>query len=421
MFGLRTSLGNLFFGKPDILYADDSGVENGNTIQNETKKEEVATTEEMNDFEFNTSFLKFENEEKNKIYSPLSIKYALKMLNEGASGNTKAEIDKVVGNLSLTKYNNIPEVLSLANSIFIRDTFSESVKENFVNNLSQKYNAELKYDSFENADNANKWIDEKTFGIIKNVVSNEIVQDPECEMLLINALAIDMKWQRQFDFIDTYGKEFYLADGTTMDATTMTRENVGDEVSYYVGKDVTALKMDFQEYEDTNLEFLAIMPKEDLKGYIQNITEDDLKDIEENLKKPSGSNKKVNIEIPKFEFDYDLNLKEDLINLGIEDAFNKNADFSNISEKKLYIGAAIHKANIEFSEKGTKAAAVTVLAMLTDALMPAESKPIVVSIDHPFLYLIKDKETGEVWFVGTVYEPNSWEDEVKEYRDYNGI
>ena len=89
------------------------------------------------------------------------------MLNEGADGNTKVQIQNLIGDIELTSYNNINNVLSLANGIYIRDTYTEFVKENYIDTLSQKYNAEINYDSFNNADNINNWIEHKTLGIIK--------------------------------------------------------------------------------------------------------------------------------------------------------------------------------------------------------------------------------------------------------------
>ncbi len=96
-----------------------------------------------------------ENKKENMIYSPLSIRYALQMLNEGANGNTKSQIEKVIGNTNLRKYDNINDVLSLANALYIRDTYSQYVKDEYKNKLLNNYNAEIKYDAFKSADNIN--------------------------------------------------------------------------------------------------------------------------------------------------------------------------------------------------------------------------------------------------------------------------
>ena len=84
--------------------------------------------------------------------------------------------------------------------------------------------------------------------------------------------------------------------------------------------------------------------------------------------------------------------------------------------KNLYVSDALHKANIDFSEKGVKAAAVTVFAVMEATAMMEPKQPIEVKIDKPFVFLIRDKETKEIWFVGTVYEPNPWDKDKAEYE-----
>lgn len=366
--------------------------------------------------EFPLKFLQLENNAENMIYSPLSIKYALKMLNEGTNGNTKIQIENVIGTSDLTKYENIDEVLSLANGIYVRDNYASYVKEEYKKTLNEKYNAEINYDSFSNARNINKWIEKKTLGIIKNIVKDSVVQNPNTEMFLINALAIDMEWSEPFDFSDTYGKEFYLDNSNKVIATMMKQNTKSDSVSYLKDKDVTALTMDLKQYNDTQLEFIAIMPKNDLPDYIEEFTIDELNNIRNKSILASDTKYGVDVSIPKFSFDYNLNLNSNLIKLGITDAFDDSlADFSNMSNRKLYVGGALHKADIDFTEKGIKAAAVTVITMLDNAFMPNPTKPEEVKIDRPFLYVIRDKNTSEIWFVGTVYEPNLWEEDKVNY------
>ena len=379
-------------------------------VGNESDKQQVVQSD------FSMKFLKLENDKQNMIYSPLSIKYALKMLNEGANGNTKTQIENVIGELDLTKYNNIDKVLSLANGVYIRDTYAKYVKEDYKKILTEKYNAEINYDSFNNANNINSWIENKTLGIIKNMLRDETVQNPDNEMILVNALAIDMEWEDSFDSKDTRGADFYLEDGSSMNATTMHLETSSDSVSYYKDKGITALTMDLKEYNNTQLEFVAIMPEGNLSDYVETFSIDEFDNIIEKSKLASKTKNGVDISIPRFSFDYDLKLKNNLIKLGITDAFDSGlADFSNISNTGLYVSDALHKANIDFTEKGIKAAAVTVIYM-TDGIVLVEDKPIEINIDKPFLYVIRDKNTEEIWFVGTVYEPNSWEDDKANYQ-----
>ena len=141
----------------------------------------------------------------------------------------------------------------------------------------------------------------------------------------------------------------------------------------------------------------------------------DLKNITDNLILASSTENGLDVTIPKFSLDYELNLEGDLKELGITDAFKiGKADFSNMSskDKTLHVGGAIHKTNIDFAEKGITAAAATVVYMEgKGAIFVEKPTPIYVDINRPFMYLIKDKKTDEIWFVGTLYEPDHSEDD----------
>jgi len=366
----------------------------------------------FSDFDF--AFLKLENKIKNMIYSPLSIRYALNMLQEGAKGNTYTEINHLIGNSTLPTYSNIDGKLSMANALFIMDDFYEDVLDSYIKVLKEKYESEVKRDEFKNANSINEWIKEKTLGIIKDMVKDKEVQSSV--IVLINALAIEMNWQIQFNYDSTYGRTFYKADGEEMLATTMTNTRVvSDQVGYSIDEDLTVLSMNLSPYEDKQLEFMAIMPKEDLKGFVENVTKDTIESIDEHLILSSELRSGVNIHIPKFKFSYDLGLKDDLMELGIHDAFDKvKADFTKMAipsnpDEKILVSNALHKADIDFTEKGVKAAAVTMVIMTkpTAATRPILASPVDVIIDRPFLFMIRDKVTKDIWFTGTVYEHNS--------------
>jgi len=372
------------------------------------------------------SFLKMENNKKNMLYSPLSIEYALNMLQEGALNNTYDEINRVIGNRKLPKYTSIDKVLSLANGLFISNQYYEYVKAEYINALKEEYEAEVKQDEFKNAQNANQWIEDKTLGIIKNMLSDNLVQDPDLLMLIINALAIDMEWESQFSDNSTHGDTFYLDSGKEMEATMMFKKEVSSKsIAYYTNDDITVLSMDLKDYNGTQFEFMAIMPKENLSTYVENVTKEQISEIDKNLKLSFDAPDGVNVKIPKFKFSYDLKLKEDLKNLGIKDAFDKDiANFSNMVDLKklkekingnVFVSDALHKADIEFTEKGVKAAAVTVMAMSVATAMPQPKNPIIITIDKPFMFVIRDKTTKDIWFTGTVYEPNSWENDKESY------
>lgn len=359
--------------------------------------------------------LKLEANDENLVYSPLSIKYALSMLKEGANGKTKEEIDNLIKDLGLTKYENIDKVLSLANSAFIRDIYKDSIKEEYTTALRDKYNAEVIYDEFKNAENVNKWIEEKTFNIIKNMLRDDQVSDFDVKMLLINALAIDLQWQNEFNSESTTSRPFKKSNNEEIDVAMM--HKTSETNMFYQDEKYSILSMPFRDYNGTNLEFISIMPNEE--NLKEMITNDNMNTTITNLldKLHTPVNQELSISIPRFDFEYKTSLKEDLIKMGIKKAFELDADFTNISDTGLYVSDVLHKANIRCSEKGVRAAAATVIIMKDNAVyVPEQKEKIYLNFNKPFMFVIRDTNTKEVWFVGTVYEPLLWEN-VK--GDYN--
>lgn len=449
--------------------------------------------------EFDLYFLKLENEMKNKVYSPLSIKYALSMLNEGANGETKQQISSIIGDYKAKKYPNNNN-MSFANALFIKDNYQNMIKDEYKSALYTKYNAEIFYDSFQTPDTVNNWISNKTFQLIPNMFSNISEKD----FLLVNALAIDMEWNKKIqaemdgyhvhydhekytylilplvlsdyhglDFKDvayktksaqigasvnkydivkilgedniraTVGKEYekWLAEGACgnpdaePDTDTYLNQYIDElnsgyqqissstDFSFYSDDDVKVFAKELKEYDGTTLEYIGIMPKKDtLDHYIKNVKASDInalinkiKPIElENFKE--GVITKVTGFIPMFQFDYSLNLTEDLNKLGITNVFDKSkADLSNLSSDFAFINDASHKANIEFSNDGIKAGAATILGgggasgCQFEYLYDVPVEEINLTFDNPYMFFIMDKDTKEVWFTGTVYEPMKFE------------
>lgn len=490
----------------------------GDTEVTDTKKAFKYALKSNSLEDFDLRFLQLENERKNKIYSPLSIKYALAMLNEGTEGESKEQISNLIGDYKPNKYVNSAN-MSLANALFIRDTYKNSVKENFVNNLKTKYNADVEYDSFTSAKKMNSWISDKTLELIKDMIDDSSVSD--LNFALINAVAIDMDWKDKFlvhDNYDNYMNADYqhekyswmapqnllssnfegvknrisgmgiIASVNNYDIVNTLgedniRKTVGDafrkylnedpdgNASYYLeGKNIeTAVKeyldeyikeinnnykmvnkntdfyvyqdekvksfaKDLKEYNGTTLQYVAIMPEENLDKYISNITAEEINKIIGNLK---DINKRENFKegvitqvvgyIPKFKFDYDLNLIKDLNDMGVKDIFDENkANLKGITDEKAYINQAKHKANIELTQDGIKAAAATFIGgagagEMFDYLYDVPVEKIDLTFDKPYMFVIRNKGTGEVWFAGTVYEPLSLEDEVETKNEDGGV
>ena len=458
---------------------------------------------------FDLKFMQLENKEKNIVYSPLSIKYALAMLSEGAKGETKKQIDNIIGAYKAKSYPNNKH-MSFANAMFIRNSFQKAVKEEYTKTLKDKYNAEVILDSFESPKNINNWVSNKTFKLI-----NELVDDvSQNNFFLINALAIDMNWKNRIqysiadlpegmgqmnysvtylhedysDYIEMIEDERYPSmkfNGTDdvksvqvaasfnhydiikdkgednirktvkADYEKYLKENPSQKevcpgVDEYLNEFVKEIKTnykqadistdfyisdnenekifakDLQTYDGMTLQYIGIMPKKDkLTDYIKNTDADKLTKVIDTMKEVKYENFKedvitqINGNIPLFKYDYELKLDQDLKTLGIKNIFDINkSDLSNmISGEKQSIDKTIHKADIEFSNDGIKAAAVTAIAGLGgtsecsyDYNFKVPVEKIDITFDKPYLYIIRDKDSGEVWFMGSVYEPTKCEE-----------
>ena len=385
---------------------------NGSEINNKVEEQETNNNSEANLSDMDFAFMKLENNKKNMIYSPLSIKYGLSMLDEGAAGNTKTEIENLLKDVKLTKYENIENVLTLANGLFIKDTYTNT-SEDFKTTLNEKYKAELIIDSFESNENVNKWVENNTFGRIKDLISEDITNDPNLAMILINALAIDMEWE--YEMGDVYPSVFTLEDGTEMDnVATMSLKGSYEDVKYLKDDSLLAVELPLKETENGN-KFSAILiePQEKaLSEYVENFDNSSFEKILSNLKGLDSLKNGGNVIAPLFKYDYSLNFKADLQKLGINDAFTREANFSKMTadgSEELYVSAAIHKADIDFSNKGITAAAATAFVMSLKSAAPIErEEPEILRFDKPFMYVIKD-ENNNVWFTGTMYVPEEYD------------
>lgn len=489
----------LYYGYVYLQNKDKNN--NGSTIENDVKEVKTAYQLSGNGLEdFDLAFLRLENAEKNKLYSPLSIKYTLAMLSEGADGVTKKQIDSVIGKYHSNKYTN-SQNMSFANGMFVRDTYKDSIVNGYTDNLVNKYNAEVVYDSFINVSNINKWVSDRTFNLIDNMFDSSVL---DSNFILVNALAIDMNWVNLIQstvrpWIVSYQHEDYATsvesiqediyptlefndkDGNKIKAKsvkigasinnydivkTLGEDNIRKEISdkyqawldegnscgvdesakdvnafvdeyiselktgygqyssstdfmLYNDNDVKAFAKDLKTYNGVTLQYIGIMPKNtSLKNYVDGLKSTDVTRIISSLKTIEPSNfeqgkiTKIVGNIPLFKFDYELKLKEDLETIGIKDVFDADkADLSKMTSQKAYIGAAVHKADIEFSNEGIKAAAATGAAGYGatscgfEYLYPVPVEVIDLNFDNPYLFLIRDKDTGEVWFTGTVYSP----------------
>ena len=160
---------------------------------------------------------------------------------------------------------------------------------------------------------------------------------------------------------------------------------------------------------------------EELSAFIKNVDASKLTDYINKLKPAKGSsfkqdvNTKITGYIPMFKYEYNLNLKDDLKQLGVTDIFDlETAKLGKIIDKPVFINKALHKANIDFNDKGIKASATSLGGGAGNTNGPCyyeEKVPyeeIDISFNKPYMYIVRDKSTGEVWFTGSVYQPLKW-------------
>lgn len=448
--------------------------------------------------DFDLYFMQLENNNKNMIYSPLSIKYALELLNEGADGDTKEQITNILGSYTNKKYSN-NQNMSFANALFVRNDFKDNINQSYIDTLKNTYNAEVVYDDFKTPKKINNWVSNKTYNLINNLYDNINDQD----FILANALGIDMEWVKKIqadNYEDSYTVSFdhenfnmyvgsldeadyselafknlnYKAKATKFGAVInkydiiselgeanirktvnqayqkwlTSDEYCGDEFDntfdiekyiaelkdnyehissstdfeFYTDDDIKVFAKDLKTYNGTTLQYIGIMPTTNsLSDYIKNTNAENLNTLIGNLKSIKLANFKDGVitritgYVPMFKFDYQLDLVKDLNTLGITDVFDKEkANLSKLSSADVYINDARHQANIEFSNEGIKAGAATAMGgagsvgCWFDYRYDVPVEDIDLTFDKPYMFIIRDKNSGEVWFMGSVYEPTKF-------------
>lgn len=370
---------------------------------------------------FNIKLIKSTIKKENYLISPYSIEIALNMLKEGANGNTKDEIEKVLPNRKISDIS-IKNRLNIANSLFIKDKYKNTIKKDFKIALVDSYDSEILYDEFMTPDVINEWVNKKTDGMIKKII-NKI--DDNFVLGVANAIAVDVEWAKQFDCNDTTKEKFTKDNGKTINVEMMHNSYTTDSYKYLESKDAKGIIIPYKSYDSKigkidydngrNLEFIGILPNKSVEEYIKDLTEDGLNNLIKSASSAS-STYEIKLSLPRFKYEYSVdNFKDSLVKLGIKDAFDQyNADFSGIMKKSdmddnLYVGTAIHKTYIDLNEKGTKAAAVTFFGIDSYAALPQDKEIVNIEFNRPFVYMIRDTKTKEMLFFGAVYEPNLWD------------
>jgi len=368
--------------KEDTTKVDDANVE--------TKKESKP---------FQLTFLKQISKDsvgKNVTVSPLGIYTVLAITANGATRNTLAQMLSTLDEEDVESMNNtnkdIDKALSklssieLANAVF---TAFEPEKE-FLDAVRK---LKTKVETLTGADQVNEWCSTATHEKIPKIIDTLNADDL---MVLVNAIYFKGLWKKEFDANNTKKRKFKNLNKEEKETDFM---NMTDKLDYFENEEVQAISL---EYKKDNLKALVILPKKDadINTYISGLTTEKYDEIIKGLK-----NEKVILSLPKFECEFDADLKANLPDLGMVEPFTDQAEFAVMKkENDLSIKRVLHKAFIKVDEKGTEAGAATAVEMSRNILIDPNPLPEMI-VDHPFLFTIRsDKlpEGHDMLFVGKV-------------------
>ncbi|MBC6410840.1 MAG: serpin family protein [Ekhidna sp.] len=363
----------------------------------------------------NASFFDFElfktiesNETKdNFMVSPLSIFLALSMAYNGAEGDTKEAFDQVLRNdmpisvfnqdnqemVSRLSSNTTESGFAIANSMWIHETLS--VRDAFIRLNKDYYDSEVSSLDLRNPASVNvinKWVSDRTSGKVK-----DMLKEINGVMLLVNTVYFNMQWEGGgFEIEKTRQAVFYKADGSELDVDMMS----GEWSVPYLENDLFASIV--LPYQGDEFSMVLVLPQE---GKTVGDVVEDLAERDRNEWLEAFEDKVVYVEMPKFKMKYTQLLNEALIDMGLGIAFSGEftADFSGITgDRSLYISRVLHSTSIDVNETGTEAAASTVV----EFDMVSISYQRILSLNRPFLFMVKENKTGTFLFMGRVGAPS---------------
>jgi serpin B len=358
-------------------------------------------------------------EEGNLFYSPYSISAALAMTYAGARGDTEKQMaDTLQFYLSQSQlhpaFNSLAQELAsrgegakgkdgegfrlnIVNAIWGQKDYAFLVS--FLDTLAENYGAGLRILDFVNETEPsritiNDWVSDETEGRIKDLIPQGAISQMT-RLVLTNAIYFNAAWQYPFKEDTTSPGVFHLLNGDEVTVPMMEQQ---ESFSYAKGDNYQAVEL---PYDGRELSMVILLPNSgQFEAFEKAIEYQQVKDIMEDLER-----REVRLKMPKFEFDSSFSLKKTLSDMGMLVAFSADADFSGMTGKKdLFISDVIHKAFVSVDEAGTEAAAATAVIMELTA-MP--ETPVEVTLDRPFIFLIRDIETGTILFLGRVMNPGT--------------
>lgn len=377
--------------------------EDTSVINNERKdvaltRAEQTLVSQANGFAFR--LLKALPNDKSIMVSPISVVYTLGMLNNGATGETRAQINEVLGfggedanevntfcrklleeTLTLDKQTK----LTMANNIYVNRQYE--LLPGFVQKAKDYYKAEperLDFGDRNTLTTINRWASDHTEGIIREVL-DEI--DPTTVSYLLNAIYFKGMWSTPFKK-DQTKKEAFFGGKNLVEMM-----HVNHSFDYAESEDLQALRM---PYGNGAYSMTVLLPRKEksLKDVLQLMTAEEWAELTAAL-----SEAQVDVKYPKFETATDICLNDVLADLGMPRAFTSDAEFPDFCSVHTYIGHCKQVSHIKVDEEGTMAAAVTMADMVTEAYIPAERAEF--HAVRPFIYIISEKSTGAIFFIGS--------------------
>ena len=369
----------------------------------------------LNNFSINLFKEINHNEDKGIVISPLSVSYALLMVNKGASNNTSdnilstlnIKIDDINKYYSLIqKYSNnlSKRNLSIGNAIWIQKDECYLPNANYISFIDSVFKGQAFYVDFSNnalkiIKNINNWAFKSTNGMIDDIVSENDIKRTTVQALL-NTVYFKASWLTPFDITETKLDYFNIDTNNKKEVYMMNKRN---RYPYYSNADFQLLEL---EYSDNNISMLIFLPNDnDLNFLVENLDASKLKESIDSLKVSPGT-----VSIPMFKIESSYSLKKHLKSMGMDIPFSPNlASFDGFwdynencfeSNPKHYIDLINHKANIDLDENGVEVAAATVVTMNRITSISPFIEPFNFKANKPFLYLIYDKEYENIIFIG---------------------
>ena len=384
----------------------DDSENNVSPEENERKSVSLTRSEQElvtanNDFAFN--LFRVADAQNSTILSPISITYALGMLNNGAAGETQAQINKVLGfgetgaeginafcKKMLTEAPNLDKSTKvlISNTIYMNKGYE--LKPLFVSKANDCYHAEPETRNFADGktlDVINQWASDHTEKMIEKVLDKDSF-DPSAISYLLNAIYFKGVWSQKFDKENTRDEAFKMETGEEKQLPIMHQEQ---EFYYAEDDDCQVLRL---PYGNKAYSMTILLPKEGKT--VRDLVKTLNKDTWERYQQIGSAI--VDVKLPRFESNTDLTLDKIMATLGMPNAFNPNlAEFPEFCNVPTYIDMMKQVARIKVNEEGTEAAAVTVIFV---KLANAAPRRVSFHATRPFLYIISEQSTGAIFFIG---------------------